>query len=165
MRNLSIIGLMALTIIACGDKSGHSSKGSEKSYSSKAEAEANSSVGISCEKTTQVPISRGRGKGLEGKYETVTVFYPGYLRADINNDGKVTEEDAKLAVKKFFKPENFDCPRTADVAGYPQTYTPDSYFTSQDIYVFHEFLKTGVITWPQDVICGYDCDIVNHMQP
>lgn len=163
---MAVITALAVTnFVGCDKKSQSDNANSNRGYSSKAEADAASPAGLSCEVVIQVPISRGRGGGLDGKYETEVLYFPAYLRGDINSDGQITRDDALLAVKKFFKPENFNCARAADVGGYPQTEIPDGFFTSQDVYIFNQFKSSGIITWPQDLICGQDCEIVNHMLP
>lgn len=166
--NKLILSVLAVTIFVatgCSKDSENSAIPATQGFASKGEAEAASPTGLSCVRVEQVPISRGRGTGLEGKFNEVTYYYPGFLRGDINSDGLINRDDAMLAVHKLFKPENFKCPRTADVAGYPQTLVPDGFFTAQDVYVWNEFKNSGTLSWPQDVICGYDCPIPNHMQP
>lgn len=162
MTKIVILSALFVTLTACTDSDSNSGSYKEGSIQW---AQSLSPTGETCERTVRTPISRGRGHGLEGKYKEETTFLPGYLRGDVNGDGVINKDDAHLATKKFFKPENFECPATADVGGYPQTETPDTYFTSQDIFIFKEFRKTGVITWPIDVICSDECEIINHMTP
>lgn len=166
MRKL-IMAALAVILAACSN-SGDSTPESDvatRGYKTEAEALAATETQLSCVKTIRTPISRGRGSGLEGKYKEETLYFPGYLRGDINADGIVDDADAKLAVQRLFKPENFECPRTADVGGYPQTLEPDGFFTSQDVNVWNEFRHTGIQSWPEEVICGYDCPIPNHQSP
>lgn len=152
----------SMTIMGCSDDGvENSSTSSNRAYASKGEAQAASPTGLYCE--VQVPISRGRGGGLEGKYETK--YYPGYLRGDINADGLINRTDAMIAVKNLFDPNKFTCPATADIGGYPQTTVPDGFFTSQDTVLWNQFKQSGVITWPNTVLCADTCVIVNHMQP
>ncbi len=158
------VTLLSLMTIGCA-KPSHTKGNGNQAYASKAAADAASPVGYSCEKVVQEPISRGRGTGLDGKYNTVTYYYPGYLRGDVNSDGLVNRDDAMIAVKQLFDPNKFTCPRTADIGGYPQTYVPDGFFTSQDTVLWNQFKQTGVATWQNEVICGYDCAIPNHMAP
>lgn len=165
-----VVGLLLVAVLAIGCAEAEMpteavQADTQEYFLNAIDAEEASPANLSCEIVTQVPQSRGRGKGLEGKYNETVVYYPGYLRGDINGDGLVTREDAMLAVKKFFKPENFDCPRTADIGGYPRTLEPDGFFTSQDTVLWNEFKHSNVPSWELDVICAYDCDIPNHMQP
>ena len=152
-----------VALVGCGDDNGQGETKKELVFESKIEADTASAINLSCERTEVVPVSRGRGHGV--KSETITYYYPAYLRGDVNNDGTITREDALMATKQLFKAEGIECPAVADVGGYPQTLTPDGFFTSQDIYLFNQYKTTGVILWPQDVICGYDCEIPNHMTP
>lgn len=166
MKSIKAIApVFVIALVGCTSEDGKQTVRGSQGYSSVAKAESVSPIGISCEITSCVPISRGRGPGLEGKCEEKTLFYPGFIRGDINGDGQVTREDAMLAVKKLFDPTKFSCPRTADVGGYPQTEIPDGFFTSQDVFIWNNFKQSGQITWPDEVICGYDCEIPNHMQP
>lgn len=169
MRTITYIVALfvtAATIMGCNkDESFSSSQSSNRAYKTQGEAQQNSPTGVVCEITRQVPISRGRGGGLEGKYETVTEYYPGYIRGDINSDGQINRDDAMLAVKRLFDPNKFTCPATADIGGYPQTTTPDGFFTSQDVVLWNNFKTSGVLTWQASVICGFNCAIQNHMAP
>lgn len=159
----ALVIIAALVLPACAGSKGSGSASTNRGYKTVTEALSVSPIGQTCEVVVQTPISRGRGGGLEGKYETEVLYFPAYTRGDINSDGQVNREDALLAVKKFFKPENFECAAAADVAGYPQTLVPDGFFTSQDVYIWNQFKNSGQITWQASLICGNNCTIINHM--
>ena len=108
-----------------------------------------------------MPTNRGRGND---RTETITISEPAFLRGDINSDGVVDRNDAKLAVKGLFKPENFDCPATADIGIFPQGAGSDGYFTAEDVYLWNKF-KQGKHEIQHELICAKDCAIVNHMDP
>jgi len=165
---LKILFLLPITVtlIACGDgnsPSNGSSTAKSLKFETHAQAQAESPTGLVCERTEVVPQSRGRGNGA--KSETITYYYPGFLRGDVNSDGLVDRSDAMLAVKELFKVDDVKCPATADIGGYPQTLVPDGFFTAQDVYLFNQFKHSGVITWPQEIICAYNCAVPNHMDP
>jgi hypothetical protein len=159
MKSLLLVSVF--TMIACTQDSGEQYQTGQGSLSKTVAASASPS-GLTCEVVYQVPLSRGQGSGLEGKYrQNDIVYYPAYLRGDVNADGAITIEDGKMATQQLFKLADVKCQATADVAGYPATATPDGAVTSIDITTFNNYRHTGVITWPQDVICEYNCAVVN----
>lgn len=157
MKVLILLGLLAL--VGCEDDKNAKNTPIENVSLSVSE---NADGDLVCEWSERVPKSRGRGHGV--KFEDITHSEPAYLRGDVNGDGLVNRDDAMLAVKRLFKPENFECPATADVGGAPQTNEPDGFFTSQDIYLFNQ-LKKGNLEFETDLICESQCDIKNHMDP
>lgn len=169
MRSTIYVLFLASTLVlnACSKDSSDGDLASLKArnkegYLSRTEALSVSALGITCEQVIQVPLSRGQGSGLDGKYRTEVRYFPGFLRGDVNSDGKITVEDARMAVHKLFKLTDVVCPATADIAGYPNYIgKPDGAVTSIDITSFNDFKHTGQITWPQDIICSYACDVIN----
>jgi hypothetical protein len=166
MKKLTaLMTIFVLSSIGCTDNQSFGNKAPELKFTDKASAEAASPIGVSCTKVVREPISRGRGSGLDGKYNEVTYYYPGFIRGDINSDGLINRDDAMIAVKNLFDPNKFKCPATADIGGYPQTLIPDGFFTSQDVVLWNNFKQSGQITWPSDVVCAFDCAIVNQQAP
>ena len=93
MRYLVLAGLISLA--AC-DQSPNSSQEIEN-VSQKGTSDVGP-TGESCTWIEEVPRSRGRGHGA--KFDTVTFSEPAYLRGDINSDGVVNRDDARLAVDR-----------------------------------------------------------------
>lgn len=160
MKSLVIITL-AMTIFGCTEDKSEQYQAGQGSLSKTVAASA-SPTGETCQIIYQVPLSRGQGGGLEGKYrQNDIIYFPAYKRGDVNSDGTVTIEDAKMATQQLFKLSDVKCPATADVAGYPNTLTPDGAVTSIDITTFNNYRHSGTITWPQDVICEFNCAVIN----
>jgi len=82
----------------------------------------------------------------------------------VNSDGTVDKADGRDASHKFFKFDSQKCQAVLDVGGYPQTYIPDGFWTSQDLHIFVTEVKKGVINFPVELICEDECFIPNHMQ-
>lgn len=163
---LVICALALLYITACTSDSGNSvdniKQANKEGFTTASKAESVSPIQHVCEQVVRIPLSRGQGGGLEGKYREEVRYFPGYLRGDVNNDGQITTADAKMATSQLFKLDNVVCEATADIAGYPDVIgQPDGAVTSIDITQFNEYRKTGQISWPQEVICSYDCDVHN----
>lgn len=117
----------------------------------------------------QVEMPRNRGRG-NNHTETVTVdnreYFPAYIRGDINFDGQVNREDSMIANRKLYKRAyQTECPAVFDVGGDIKTYVPDGWLTAQDLWIFNELKTKGVINFPTDLICSFDCDVIDHMDP
>lgn len=159
---IAIITALAVTNLVACDKKGQSESQTEnRGYSSKTEAQSASPVGNYCE--IQVPTNRGRGND---NYETV--YYPAYLRGDVDGDGiSFTRADAQLATKRIYvkQIENAECPAVADIGTFPQGLGPDGFFTAEDIVLWGEVKQGKLSPVNMGLVCGYDCTIVNHMDP
>lgn len=135
--------------------------GGNRAYDTASKAQEASPAGTYCE--IEAPANRGRGND-----NTQIVYYPAYIRGDVDGDGvPFTRADAQIATKQIYVKQinNAECAAVADIGTFPQGLGPDGYFTAEDIVLWGE-IKTGKLN-PGDMglVCGFDCTIVNHMDP
>ena len=157
----TILVITALLLSACTDEGGNSLVSRNMAYDSASKAQSASPSGLYCE--TQEPANRGRGND-----NTTVVYYPAYRRGDVDGDGQAfTRADAQIATKQLYVKQinNAECPAVADIGTFPQGLGPDGFFTAEDIVLWGD-IKNGKLN-PGDmgIVCGFDCEIKNHMAP
>jgi hypothetical protein len=160
LNKLISVTFLVTMSIGCTDSKDEAGK-INQAYETSSKAAAVSPAGTYCE--IQAPTNRGRGND-----NTETVYYPAFLRGDVDMDGiAFTRADAQLATKRIYVKQinNAECPATADIGTFPQGLGPDGFFTAEDIVLWGQIKQGKLNPGDMGLVCGYDCAIVNHMDP